>query len=166
MNDNVIQFRKRKKPKPKPNERPKRNPSPATTLIGVVGVAVYTCFSLPGSPAQASAFARCGTIKRNCVVDGDTLYVGAENVRVADIDTPEISEPKCVAEKALGEQATERLVQLVNAGPFDMRAWEGRDEDQYGRKLRVLVRNGRTIGDVLVSQGLARTRSGRREPWC
>ncbi|PDT81807.1 thermonuclease family protein [Sinorhizobium sp. BJ1] len=169
MSDNVLQFRKRKKAKP--NKRPQQNPSSPKALIGVLGVAmalaaVYTYFSLGGSPAQASAFARCGIIKRNCVIDGDTLYVGGEKVRVADIDTPEISEPKCASEKALGERATARFIELVNAGPFEMRAWEGRDEDQYGRKLRVLVRDGRSLGDILVSEGLARTWSGRREPWC
>ncbi|GEC34042.1 membrane protein [Sinorhizobium fredii USDA 205] len=169
MSDNVVQFRKRKKPKP--SKRPKQNPSSPKALIGVLGVAValaavHTCFSLPGSPAQAASFSRCGIIKRDCVVDGDTLYVAGEKIRVADIDTPETSEPKCASEKALGERATERFIELVNAGAFEMRAWQGRDEDQYGRKLRVLVRDGRSLGDILVSEGLARTWSGRREPWC
>lgn len=41
-----------------------------------------------------------------------------------------------------------------------------RDADRYGRKLRVLVRNGRSLGDVLVNEGLARTWNGAREPWC
>lgn len=171
MSDNVIQFRKRKKLKPKPNKRPRGNPPSATALIAVLGVAVavaavYTYFSLAGSTAQASTFARCGIIKRNCVIDGDTLYVAGEKIRAADIDTPEISEPKCASEKALGERATERFIELVNSGMFEMRAWQGRDEDQYGRKLRVLVRDGRSLGDILVSEGLARTWSGRREPWC
>ncbi|MBX5111984.1 thermonuclease family protein [Rhizobium lentis] len=169
MADNVIPFRKRRNPKP--DKRPKRNPSSPTALIAVVSVAaalaaVYTYFSLPGSPAHASAFARCGIIRQNCVVDGDTLYVSGEKIRVADIDTPEISEPKCASEKALGERATERFIELVNAGPFQMQAWPERDEDKYGRKLRVLVRDGRSLGDILVSEGLARTWIGRREPWC
>jgi endonuclease YncB( thermonuclease family) len=30
----------------------------------------------------------------------------------------------------------------------------------------VLVRDGRSLGDILVSEGLARTWSGRRQPWC
>lgn len=66
----------------------------------------------------------------------------------------------------MGERATLRLIELVNEGPFELRAWQGRDEDKYGRKLRVLVREGRSLGDILVSEGLARTWSGRREPWC
>ena len=36
----------------------------------------------------------------------------------------------------------------------------GRNEDRYGRKLRVVVRNGRSLGDWLVSEGLARTWGG------
>ncbi|WP_234888767.1 thermonuclease family protein [Sinorhizobium meliloti] len=118
------------------------------------------------TPAQAGAFARCGVIKRDCIVDGDTLYVGGTKLRVADIDTPEISEPKCASKEALGECATERLIELVNAGPFEISGWQARDEDQYGRKLRVLIRDGRSLGDILVSEGLARTWTGRREPWC
>lgn len=107
-----------------------------------------------------------GSIRIHCVVDGDTIWSAGEKIRIADIDTPEVSEPGCASELALGKRATARLLELVNAGPFEMHAWQGRDEDQYGRKLRVLVRNGRSLGDVLVSEGLARTWTGRRQPWC
>ncbi|WP_246711141.1 thermonuclease family protein [Rhizobium leguminosarum] len=107
-----------------------------------------------------------GTVRVHCIVDGDTLWSNGVKIRVADIDTPEVSEPRCAAEKALGDRATVRLMELVNAGPFQMQAWPGRDEDKYGRKLRVLVRDGRSLGDILVSEGLARTWAGRRQPWC
>ena len=55
---------------------------------------------------------------------------------------------------------------LLNEGPFDVVPIGDRDEDSYGRKLRVLTRSGHAIGDRLVSEGLARTWTGRREPWC
>lgn len=116
---------------------------------------------------QVSQFRKCVSRSRtNCVVDGDTIWIAGEKIRIADIDTPEISEPKCQSELALGNKATARLIELINAGPFELRAWPGRDEDRYGRKLRVLVRNGQSLGDMLVGEGLARTWSGRREPWC
>ncbi len=112
-------------------------------------------------------FEKCtGGHRIACVIDGDTLWINGTKVRVADIDAPEISEPKCASELALGNRATERLIELVNQGPFQMRAWPGRNTDHYGRALRVLVRNGRSLGDILVSEGLARTWTGRREPWC
>jgi endonuclease YncB( thermonuclease family) len=107
-----------------------------------------------------------GPTRHHCVVDGDTIWHNGTKIRIADIDTPEVSEPKCSSEAALGAKATKRLLQLVNAGPFEMQAWEGRDEDKYGRKLRVFVRDGRSLGDILVSEGLARTWTGRRQPWC
>ncbi|MGO8253472.1 thermonuclease family protein [Rhizobium ruizarguesonis] len=112
-------------------------------------------------------FEKCANGHRiSCVIDGDTLWIDGTKVRVADIDAPEISEPKCASEFALGNRATERLVELVNQGPFELQAWPGRDTDRYGRTLRVLVRNGHSLGDILVSEGLARTWTGRREPWC
>jgi endonuclease YncB( thermonuclease family) len=99
----------------------------------------------------------------NCVVDGDTFWLRGEKIRIADIDTPEVSEPQCAAEKALGDRATRRLLVLLNRGPFKL---QGDKQDRHGRLLRVVARRGRSIGDQLVREGLARTWSGRREPWC
>ena len=101
-----------------------------------------------------------------CVVDGDTIWLDGQKIRIADIDTPEVGEPKCSSELALGNRATDRMLELINEGPFEIKAWPGRDVERYGRKLRVLIRDGRSLGDILVSEGLARTWSGRREPWC
>lgn len=114
----------------------------------------------------AAAFGLCHTGGGyNCVVDGDTLWVAGEKVRVADIDAPETHPSRCALEADLGRRATLRLQSLVNAGPFSLATLD-RDTDRYGRKLRVLVRGGRSLGDQLVSEGLARTWTGRREPWC
>ena len=98
------------------------------------------------------------------VIDGDTFVYGEERIRIADIDTPELR-GRCPEEKRLARQATQRLDALLAAGPFELHR-VGRDRDRYGRQLRVVTRNGRSLGDVLVSEGLARTWSGRREPWC
>lgn len=127
-------------------------PTPAATVAQPVAVRPYSICS--------------GSVRVHCVVDGDTIWHEGVKIRVADIDTPEVGDPKCASEAALGAKATKRMLQLVNAGPFQMQAWPGRDEDKYGRKLRVLVRDGRSLGDILVSEGLARTWTGRRQPWC
>jgi micrococcal nuclease len=120
-----------------------------------------------GAAAPKRQFSVCHTGGgTNCVVDGDTIWLDGEKIRVADIDTPETHEPKCQAELELGLRARARLHALVNAGSFEVRSIGNRDADQYGRKLRVLVRNGRSLGDVLVGEGLARTWNGKREPWC
>ena len=98
------------------------------------------------------------------VVDGDTFDYGGERIRIADIDTPE-TRARCPEEARLAAAATNRLRILLAQGTFEL-VRSGRDEDRYGRKLRVVVRHGRSLGDVLVSEGLARTWTGRREPWC
>ncbi len=116
---------------------------------------------------QASArFTICGGGTRvNCVVDGDTFWYAGEKIRVADINTPEVSEPACAREAALGRAATARLQGLLNASAFTLEA-SGRDLDQYGRLLRVVTRGGESLGEVLVREGLAEEWRGRRGSWC
>jgi len=118
------------------------------------------------TPPVSATFDHCEKIRHTCVVDGDTFWLNGEKVRIADIDTPEISQPQCAAEKQLGDRATNRLIELLNAGSFELRTIGSRDEDKYGRKLRVVVRDGQSLGNQLVNEGLARTWTGRREPWC
>jgi endonuclease YncB( thermonuclease family) len=104
-----------------------------------------------------------GTVR---VVDGDTLDVAGMRVRIADIDTPEVFSPRCRREADLGARATRRLRALIDEGPFDL-VPIARDEDRYGRKLRIAARDGRSLGDRLVAEGLARTYDGgRRAGWC
>jgi len=98
------------------------------------------------------------------IIDGDTFRYGSEKIRIADIDTPELR-GRCAYETQLAARATRRMDQLLRQGPFELRS-VGRDEDRYGRKLRVVTRGGRSLGDQLVAEGLARTWTGRREPWC
>lgn len=101
----------------------------------------------------------------NCVVDGDTFRLNDQPIRIADIDTPETRDYGCPAEKALGDRATMRMQQLLNAGPFELQPYE-RDEDRYGRKLRIVIRDGRSLGRILVDEGLARIWDGSRHSWC
>jgi len=44
--------------------------------------------------ASSPQFAICGTVRRTCVVDGDTFWLDGNKIRIADIDTPEISQPR------------------------------------------------------------------------
>ena len=136
---------------------------------GVVGslIGISWPFGTSSAGAQSNPeFAVCGTIRTTCVVDGDTIGLDGLKIRIADIDAPEISSPRCDAEYTLRIEARDRLVVLLNEGEFALESIGNRDEDRYGRKLRVIVRGGRSLGDRLVAEGLARTWTGRREPWC
>jgi endonuclease YncB( thermonuclease family) len=101
----------------------------------------------------------------NCVVDGDTFWFRGDKYRISDIDTPETHGPRCTAEGDLGARATRRLQALMNDGPFSLEV-EGRATDRYGRALRVVTRGGQSIGEELVTEGLARRWDGSRHPWC
>lgn len=103
---------------------------------------------------------------RNCVVDGDTFWLNGQKIRVADIDTPETHPARCPGEAALGDAATRRLQELLNAGDFSLRSVD-RDRDRYGRLLRVVERDGQSLGDMLIAEGLARPYAGGiRAGWC
>jgi len=117
------------------------------------------------NPVRAS-FGTCHTGGgTNCVVDGDTLWLGGEKIRVADIDAPETHPARCAEEQALGDRATQRLRQLLNGGAVSLEPID-RDEDRHGRKLRIVLVDGRSVGDTLVDEGLARRYAGRRRAWC
>lgn len=114
----------------------------------------------------AAAFALCDTGPRTtCVVDGDTFWLDGEKVRIADINAPETHQAACASEAQRGAAATRRLLALLNAGPVRLEAGS-RDRDRYGRLLRTVTRNGRSLGAQLVAEGLAEPWRGHRGDWC
>lgn len=139
-------------------------------LGGLLGLAVFF-WPTGGATVQAAQVSRTFVLCHtgggtNCVVDGDTIWLDGVKIRVADIDAPETHPPRCEREADLGNRATQRLLVLVNEGPLEAVPAGDRDADRYGRKLRVLVRDGHSLGDQLVREGLARTWDGARRPWC
>jgi endonuclease YncB( thermonuclease family) len=125
-------------------------------------------FLIEDHPAQATAasFSICKkTPYENCVVDGDTFYLGRDPIRIADIDAPETHPARCPYEAELGAMATKRLREILNARPFEVQIYE-RDTDKYGRKLRIIAQNGYSVGGMMVMEGLARSWTGHRRPWC
>ena len=189
----VVRFRRGRfqlKPQPKtwrrvPRGRSRLLGAPWPPLAVLVGVAAALWFAAGRYPAIVDtngavvtsgsgafvtdghgAFVLCEQARApNCVIDGDTIRYGGVKIRLTDIDAPEVFSPKCPSEAASGERATRRLLELINDGPFQVVAG-GRDEDRYGRKLRVIERDGRSLGDVLVVEGLARPWDGARRSWC
>ncbi|MCL9998209.1 MAG: thermonuclease family protein [Erythrobacter sp.] len=144
--------------------------------LALVPLAAAAAFALwPGAgEAQSAAephaalFPVCkGAVRVTCVVDGDTFWLSGTKIRIADIDTPEVSQPRCPRERALGLAATERLRQLLNAGRFGLAVpADGRTRDRYGRELRIVTRGGQSLGAVLVREGLAARWGGTRKAWC
>lgn len=125
---------------------------------------------LPGTSDPASmidrTFRLCGRGGgANCVIDGDTFRFDGRKIRIAGIDAPEIHPSRCDREERLGQAAKLRLLDLLNAGSFELRA-SGRDHDHYGRDLRDVYRGGTSLGDTLVQEGLAHPWTGHHLSWC
>lgn len=101
----------------------------------------------------------------NCVIDGDTFWLRGQKIRIADINTPELGYADCDYERRLATKAKRRLLILLNDGPFSLQKI-ARNRDKYGRKLRIVTRNGESIGDQMVAEGLAEYWQGYRRNWC
>ena len=142
----------------------------AHTLLLAVGIVLAATVApadpLAATDTESARFEACGRGERiNCVVDGDTFWYAGEKIRVADINTPEVSDPQCAREAQLGAQATARLQALLNQGAFTLETVD-RDRDPYGRLLRTVTRDGASVGAVLVREGLAEEWQGPRGGWC
>jgi endonuclease YncB( thermonuclease family) len=101
-----------------------------------------------------------------CVVDGDSFRLGDRSIRITGIDAPEMGSPRCAEEAALARRSTERLLALLNQGSFDMIAHRLQRQDRHGRDLMILERNGQSIGDQMMSEGLAHRYIGSKRSWC
>jgi micrococcal nuclease len=138
-------------------------PAPFAILFAILAAVSAAAAS---SDTDGAVFVGCrGSGRVTCVVDGDTFWYQGRKIRIADINAPEVSHPGCVREAELGEAATRRLTELLNAGPFTL-AIEGREHDRYGRELRVVRRRGRSLGVQLEREGLAELWRGHRGDWC
>lgn len=117
---------------------------------------------------ERARFGLCsGPVRHTCVIDGDTIWYQGAKIRIADINTPEVSDPACPAEAELGRRATQRMQALLNAGPFTLEPNpDGRSTDKYGRSLRMITRGGESLGAVLVREGLAERWGGPKRAWC
>lgn len=96
------------------------------------------------------------------VHDGDTIRCGAERVRIANIDAPELpGSPKCGARRgytawcdyALGERAGAALRGLIARGRVTI---VRTGTDAYGRTLALVQVDGQDVGEWLIARGLAR----------
>lgn len=116
--------------------------------------------------AQSIPIDKCGSEKRiTCVVDGDTIWFKGEKIRMMGYDTPEPTTNICGGqkEKRLAALASNRLVELLNENQFTI---ERHGLDRYERTLAVVRIGGRDVGDILISEGLARSWPDGQEFWC
>ena len=102
--------------------------------------------------------------------DGDTCYVtvdGKKNkIRLLELDTPEISKPKCVIERELGLRARDYLNGLIaRASTIEFKT--DYVEDYYGRILSYLIIDGEDVSTKIVNNklGVVYDRYNKKD-WC
>lgn len=126
--------------------------------------------ALAGSAAAETVDGR-----RFVIVDGDTVALGRERIRILNIDAPESFRSRCEAELVAGLAAKARLAELLRAGPVTVDRCEasGRCTDTYGRTLARLEAAGRDVGSVLIAEGKAlpwqpgrAAHEARERHWC
>lgn len=147
------------------------------TLMFALGVATIAslAFDLDGSGKWRQFSAAQAVEQRVIIIDGDTVDIDGERIRVLNIDAPETRGSRCERELILGLRAKERLAQLLRAGTVRVDRCEasGRCMDQYGRTLAKLSTATGDVGQILISEGLAlpwrpgrEAREQRVAAWC
>lgn len=87
-------------------------------------------------------------------LDGDTLDIGQERVRLFGIDAVEAKQT-CTrdnAEWACGDEAKQLLAELIAGQSLQC---QHMDRDQFGRMVAVCNSGGRDVGKIMVDAGLA-----------
>lgn len=104
------------------------------------------------------------------VVDGDTLDIDGERIRIVKIDTPETHRSRCPNEYTLGLKAKDRLTELLSSGEVTFVA-EG--FDRYGRTLAYIYVGEVDVGQRLLDEGHAlpwrpgaKAKAERLAAWC
>jgi micrococcal nuclease len=102
--------------------------------------------------------------------DGDTCYVTVDGentkIRLLELDTPEISKPKCDQELQLGLKARDYLNSLImNASSIEFQTEY--KKDYFGRILSYLIIDGEDASVKIVSNnlGVIYDRNNKQD-WC
>ncbi len=102
--------------------------------------------------------------------DGDTCYVTYkgknDKVRLLELDTPEISNPKCEQEYALGIDARNFVNNLISEG-VSIKFKTKYNRDFFGRILSYIIVDGENVSKKMVSNGLGviYDKSNKKD-WC
>ena len=102
--------------------------------------------------------------------DGDTCYVTInsknEKIRLLELDTPEISKPKCDEELELGLEARDYLNNLItNATTIEFET--DYTKDYFGRILSFLIIDGEDVSAKIVSNNLGVVYDKNiKKDWC
>lgn len=146
----------------------KTEPPPAEARSTHKGEAVPAASVAPAALGLPGAY-RARILR---VIDGDTVearvqaWIGHEIVtrlRLAGVDAPELN-GACPSERALAARARDRLAELASGEEAVLA--DIRPDKYFGRVAgRLILRDGRDAGQILLAEALARA-GARRFSWC
>ena len=102
--------------------------------------------------------------------DGDTCYVTIDGnkakIRLLELDTPEISKPKCAEELEFGLEARDYLNNLIaNASAVEIKTEY--EKDYFGRTLAHLIIDGEDASAKIRNNNLGVIyERGNKKDWC
>ena len=96
------------------------------------------------------------------VISGDTIRVGQNEWRIANIDAPSV-DGRCKGERNLSHIAQAKLAEILAQGDMEITPTGGRDEhDRPTARVRL---NGEDIGEKMLAAKLAQAHGAAR-PLC
>ncbi|MBM4126781.1 MAG: hypothetical protein FJ247_05440 [Nitrospira sp.] len=138
--DRLPTWKRRHPPRP-PDSRPQRHPKGRYKLTPDRKQSRLSTLR-----ARAREEMRFRNTGHASAVDGDTIRVGDERIRLRGIDTPELDEPDGLAAK-------QRMEDLLRSGPMEI-VPHGRDI--YDRLIADVFINGQNVAELLASEGFVK----------
>ncbi|CUA90155.1 Staphylococcal nuclease homologue [Chelatococcus sambhunathii] len=145
---------------PRPRSGPERFRRYAAIILGGIIALYFVIFAALSAGAAGPLIV---------AVDGDTIHVDDERIRIVGLDAPETYQARCDSERQRGHAATAYLRRLLASGTVTVRR-QGRD--RYGRTLARVYIDGRDVAAIMIRAGHAvpydcpRGRCPRRIDWC
>lgn len=145
----------------------------AAALALAIGGTMLVMQVMPdtGRPADASAtaasisdeFALCDDAKgAACVLSADAYAWRGKRYHLADIQAPSEIDPRCQQEAALARKGRSALFAMMNGGAFQALP----DSADTDPSARILLRDGVSIGQLMILKGHAKPWSRQPVDWC
>lgn len=134
-----------------------RTTVPILSVFLLVAVALVAG-DLPGNgatPERGTGMQEAGITGRASVIDGDTLEIHGQRIRLSGVDAPEAGQPCFHANDKpwrCGQIAALALADRIGHAPVSCRRT---GTDPYGRMVAICRNGGEDLGEWMVAQGWA-----------
>lgn len=124
--------------------------------------------SAPATSAEAptaisTRFALCDDIAgQACILSAGSYAYQGRRYRIADISAPQLNDAACPLEAEQARRGRSALQAMMNGGRFDAYP----DPSDSDPRARILMRDGVSLGQLMILKHHARPWSSRPIDWC